>query len=123
MFHGKGEMQMTYVSTLKRHLVFVGTAFPKSLIEATSHAVEVGAVEVRRGGMPSPHILQEVAACKPELLDWPTMLFTINGARHEQVGMLFLQGDTSALLLFRIEPEMASDREHQFLSLPGARSN
>ena len=101
---------MTYVSTLKRHLVCIGTAFPKSLIEATSHAVEVGAVEARRGGMPSSHILQEVAACKPELLDWPTMLFTIDDARHEQVGMLFLEGDTSAFLLFRIEPEMASTR-------------
>jgi hypothetical protein len=109
---------MTYVTTLKSCLEYVGAIFPTSLFEATFHAVDLGAVEARRGGIRYIHALQELTACRPELLDWPAAVAVYN-MKQEQGGMIFLEGDTGALFLFRTTPEMASHQEYQPPYMPG----
>jgi hypothetical protein len=108
---------MTYVAPLRRSLVYIGTIFPESLLEATFHAVEIGAVEARRGGVPYIEALQEVTACKPELLDWPAAV-VVYATKQEQGGMIFLEGDTSAVFLFRATLETASYKEYKPSCLP-----
>jgi hypothetical protein len=103
---------MTYVTTLKSCLEYVGTIFPTSVFEATLHAVALGAVEARRGEVRSWHVVQELTACQPELLDWPATV-AVYDRKQEQEGMIFLEGDTSALFLFRIPLEVASHQGGQ----------
>jgi hypothetical protein len=62
---------VTYINTLRHRLAYVGTVLPNTLLEATNHAVDVGAVVTTRGGIPYRDTLQEVTACKPELLEVP----------------------------------------------------
>ena len=120
--NGKGT-RMTYVATLRHCFEYVGTLFPTSLFEATFHAVEIGAVEARRGEVRYWHALQELTACQPELLDWPVEM-VVEDTRQGQEGMIFLQGDTRALLLFHIPLEAASPQGNKWnmpesSSLPG----
>jgi hypothetical protein len=90
---------MVYVTTLKSCLEYIGILFPTSLFEATFHAVDLGVVEARRGGVRHWHILQELTACHPELLDRPAAIATYD-MKQEQGGMIFLEGDTDALFHF-----------------------
>lgn len=103
---------MTYLTTLKSCLEYVGAIFPTSVFEATLHAVALGAVEARRGEVRYWHIVQEVTACQPELLDWPATL-TVSDMKQEQRGMIFLEGDMDAVFLFRIPLEVVSHQERQ----------
>jgi hypothetical protein len=99
---------MAYVTTLKSCLEYIGTLFPASLFEATFRAVDVGAVEARHGRVRYWHILQELAACQPELLGYPAAIAMYDDIKQEQGGMIFLEGDTDALFHFRTTPETAS---------------
>lgn len=100
---------MTYINTLRHRLAYVGTVLPNTLLEATNHAVDVGAVVTTRGGVPYRDTLQEVTACKPELLEVPASL-VVYDAGQEKGGMIFLDGDTQVLFLFHSVAH-ASDRK------------
>ena len=104
---------MTYVTTLRCCLEYIGTIFPMSLFEATFYAVELGAVEARRGGVRYIYALQELTACQPELLDWPATVAVYETKQEQEEGMIFLEGDTSALFLFRPTLETASHQGPQ----------
>jgi hypothetical protein len=104
---------MAYVTTLKSCLEYIGILFPTSLFEATFHAVDVGAVEARRGGVRYWHVLQELTACQPELLAWPAAIAMYDDMKQEQGGMIFLEGETDALFHFRTTPEIASHQGDQ----------
>jgi hypothetical protein len=97
------EKLMIGVATLRQRLEYVGTTLPNSLFEATFHAVRLGAVEARRGGVQYIQALQELTTCRPELLNWPALLVTYEEGR-EQLGMIFLERDFRALFLFRTSP-------------------
>jgi len=101
------EKHMRSIATLRHRLDYVGTVFPNSLLEATLHAVEVGAVEARRRGVQPIHVVQEVTACHPELLTWPTLLVVYEEGKNH-VGMIFLERDVRALFLFRTAPALGS---------------
>ncbi len=102
---------MTYVATLKQHLNYVGTVLPNTLLEATLYAVDLGAVAASRGGVSYADTLQELTACKPELLDHSALL-DIYEAGQERAGLIMLDGDTQILFLFHSFDGSASDREY-----------
>ena len=103
---------MTYIITLEQQLEYVGTVLPNTLLEATLHAVDLGAVDATRGGISYIETLQELTACKPELLDWPSSL-VIYEVGLEKGGMIFLEGDTQVLFLFHSIAGSASHREYR----------
>lgn len=103
---------MTYVATLRQHIDYVGTTLPNTLLEATLHAVELGAVEASRGGVEYVHTLQELTACRPDLLNLPALL-DIYEAGEERGGIIMLAGDTQILFLFHSVVEAASRREYK----------
>src|SRR5690348_308419 len=93
------ETLMTYINTLRYRLAYVGTILPNTLLEATYHAVDLGAVATPRGGVSYLDTLQELTACRPELLDLPASLIVYDRGK-EKGGMIFLEGDTQVLFLF-----------------------
>ena len=101
------------MTTLRRHLEYVGTILPNTLLEATGYALDLGAVEVMRGSIPYVYVLQELVACRPELLDWPASL-VLYDAGQEKEGMIVLERDGEAVFLFR---SYQSDAGEQAVSL------
>jgi hypothetical protein len=106
------ETQMTYVATLRQHLDYVGTSLPNTLLEATLYAVDLGAVEASRGGVEYMQTLQELTACRPDLLDQPALL-DIYEAEQERGGLIMLKGDTQILFLFHSVDGSASGRDYR----------
>ncbi|HEY4385623.1 MAG TPA: hypothetical protein VGN34_14285 [Ktedonobacteraceae bacterium] len=90
---------MTDRTTLRQYLEYVGTVLPNTLLKATFYALDLGAVEAIRGGVPYSHMLQELIACKPELLNRPASL-VVYDAGQEKGGMISLEGDRQVLFLF-----------------------
>jgi hypothetical protein len=106
------ETLMTYVATLRQHLDYVGTTLPNTLLEATLYAVDLGAVAATRGGVEYTETLQELTACRPDLLDRPALL-DIYEAGQERGGLIMLDGDSQVLFLFHSINGSASDRVYK----------
>lgn len=106
------ETPMTRIASLKQHLDYVGTTLPNTLLEATLHAVDLGAVAATRGGISYAQTLQELTACKPELLNHSALL-DIYEAEQERGGLIMLDGDTQILFLFHSLDGSASNREYR----------
>jgi hypothetical protein len=103
---------MSYIATLRHHLDYVGTTLPNTLLEATLHAVDLGAVEATRGGVEYVYAIQELTACRPELLNQPALL-DIYEMGKERGGVIMLAGDTQILFLFHSVVEAASRVEYR----------
>jgi hypothetical protein len=106
------ETPMPYINTLRHRLAYVGTILPNTLLEATNHAVDLGAVATTRGGVPYFDTMQELTACKPELLDLPASL-VVYDAGQEKGGMIFLEGDTQVLFLFHSVYNLSDRKEYR----------
>ncbi|HTK09039.1 MAG TPA: hypothetical protein VL485_17855 [Ktedonobacteraceae bacterium] len=92
-------MLMTDITTLRHYLEYVGTTLPNALLKATFYALDLGAVETIRDGVSYPHMLQELVACKPELLDRSASL-VVYDAGQEKGGIISLEEDKQVLFLF-----------------------
>ncbi|GHO95154.1 hypothetical protein KSF_052020 [Reticulibacter mediterranei] len=103
---------MPPINSLRQRLAYVGKILPNTLLEATYHAVDLGAVETTRGGVPYTDTLQELTACKPELLDLSASL-VVYDAGQEKGGMIFLEGDTQALFLFHSVYDLSTRKEYR----------